>query len=87
MTGHADFGWRNACRPRRLNSEMAVAAIKSVKADVMRVAERDGLRDDELLSGNIGRARNGVTAGHEKRRRSCKPEQHNPHSGICVGME
>ena len=64
MTGHADFGWRNACRPRRLNSEMAVAAIKSVKADVMRVAERDGLRDDELLSGNIGRARNGVTAGH-----------------------
>src|SRR5579883_1097736 len=43
MAGHAGFSRRNAGVLRRLNRRMAIAAVEPEAADMMLVAERDGL--------------------------------------------
>ena len=62
MAGHADLGGRYARPARRLDAEMAVAAIEAIEADVMFVAEGNGLRANHVLPGHIGRPGDRETA-------------------------
>jgi hypothetical protein len=39
------------------------------------------------LTGDIRRSRKRVPTGHKKSRRGCEPEQHDPQSGIRIGMK
>ena len=55
---------------------MAIAAIEPVKADMMLMAERNGLDVDDLLSGDIRRSGDCITTTDQKRRRNREREQH-----------
>ncbi len=69
MAAHAGFSGRNSSRRRRLNRRMTVAAINSVIARVMFVAELHWLRAHNVLPRKIRRTRQpqhrrqGQTAG------------------------
>src|SRR5579871_415819 len=56
MTVHAGFGRRHSCETGFLYRGVAVAAINSKAADMMLVAERDGLSVNNFALRVIGRA-------------------------------
>ena len=66
---------------------MAVAAIEPVEADVMLVAEGNGLRVDGLLPGDIGRPGDRKASPNEKRGRGREPKQYDAQGRVCVRME
>ena len=87
MAGHTGFGRWNAREIAFFNRGVTIAAIDSQLADVMAVAERNGLFAHHLRLGHIRRAFNGQenpkSSGYDKY--SAK----NAYLGkrICAGMK
>jgi hypothetical protein len=78
MTVHACFRRWNACRRRELDTRMAVPAIDAVVADVVLVAELNGLISRYILIRQNGRTRRHENAcqrqtRQEKRRKDTEP--------------
>ena len=66
---------------------MAVAAIEAIEADVMFVAERNGLRADHVLASHIRRPGDCKANANEKGGAYSDRDQSDAQRRICVGVE
>jgi hypothetical protein len=84
---HARLGWRDVGKSRFFHGGVAVPAIDSHTADVVSVAELDGLFDVNVLIGVVRRpveqSEGGPQAGDEKQNR----ENAEPRIDVRIAME
>jgi len=87
MAIHAGLCGRNACKGGGLNRGMTIAAVQSVIANVVLVAELHGLLTHDVLIRRIGRTRKPQNAREPQSDQKNSREQAEFRDEICAAMK